>query len=123
MNGATSDNGVPPAAVDWTAVPPVPPLPLLAAEEVDRTAHKRELHTVNVGELRESDCVHAVGVGAAARNFARQSSRQRALRSDEHQPGYLRGQARRLHLHRQQVRRFLINLAHAALTGCEMWRF
>ena len=51
MNGATSDNGVPPAAVNWAAaVPPVPPLPLLATEEVDRTAHKRELHTVNVGE-------------------------------------------------------------------------
>ena len=49
VNGAPSGgNGAVPV-LDWSTVPPVPPSPLLAMEEGDRTAHKRELHTVNVG--------------------------------------------------------------------------
>ena len=48
VNGAPGSNGAIPA-IDWSAVPPVPPSPLLSMEEGDRTAHKRELHTVNVG--------------------------------------------------------------------------
>ncbi len=50
VNGVPSGNGaVPATTLDWSTVPPVPPSPLLAQEEGDRTAHKRELHTVNVG--------------------------------------------------------------------------
>ena len=48
VNGVPSGNGAVPT-LDWSTVPPVPPSPLLAQEEGDRTAHKRELHTVNVG--------------------------------------------------------------------------
>ena len=50
VNGVPSSNGAGPS-IDWSTVPPVPPSPLLSLEEGDRTAHKRELHTVNVGAV------------------------------------------------------------------------
>ena len=67
VNGVPSGNGAVPI-LDWSTVPLVPPSPLLATEEGDRTAHKRELHTVNVG-ARERGPVELCSLSAKRQLF------------------------------------------------------
>ena len=107
VNGMPSSNGAV-AHLDWSTVPPVPPPPLLAVEEGDRTAHKRELHTVNVGA--RGCALSGVPLKTLSKPIVSCRQLSCAVRSHEHQLGHLPGEARRLHFHGQQVRRSTFDL-------------